>query len=306
MSATEQIRKYVVQHYGNLISIVEPRFDARNGIWLAELKSDYPRIIRDDRRPDERMIRFLSLRRLGTVMLSEDLQSFDCTPRETCIQNLSAFLDIWHERAERIIVRASSEHLARIDEARWVLAKVGMIVSNLLQNEMISDEDLAFYVPRDRHRMGRYLKLLEGLDLVSRTDGGYTYGPLFAELRTRITDPEEFEIVALSHVIRERYSTLRESFGISQLETFVHVDSCYYRPALEAESLIYRTRSSIVSHYGRFYGQKPPLRIAYILGKLVHAKALEYEDGYYFGNEHLFSQMLDMKSEMAELAPSRA
>jgi len=306
MSVVEETRRYAVQHYGNLISVGEPEFDARTKTWFAELKSDYPRIIRDDRSPNERILKFLSLRRLGIIKLGENLQPVEATSRATCIRNLSSFLDMWEERAERIIVRVSSDHFARINEAQWVLAKVGMIVSNLLQKEIISEEEIASHHPREEDKIRRYLRLLEGLDLVRQIDEGYTYGNLFAELQRQASDIQEFKIAVLSHVIRERYSTLNEAFGISQLETFVHVDSCYYRPTLEAERLLYLTNDSIIDHYTKLYGRKSPLRLTYILGQLVSVKALEHEDKYYFGNEKLFSQMLNLKSEMTELAPPRA
>lgn len=306
MSVVEEIRRYTVRHYGNLISVSEPEFDARTKTWLAELKSDYPRIIHDDRSPNERILKFLSLGRLGIIKLGENLQPIEATSREKCIQNISAFLDMWKERVERIIVRVSSDHFAQINEAQWVLAKIGMIISNLLQREMISEEEIASHHPKEEGKIRRYLNLLENLDFVRHINGGYTYGNLFAELRRQISNVQKFKIAVLSHVIRERYSTLKETFGISQLETFVHVDSCYYRPTLEAERLLYMTNDSIIGRYAKVYGRKSPLRVIHILGELVDVKALEHEDKYYFGNEELFSQMLDLKSQMAELAPPRA
>jgi len=307
MSVELEIRKYVSRNYGNLISVGGPTFDDRTKTWLAELRSDYPRIIHDDRSPNERTLKFLSLGRLGTIRFEEkNLNPIEVTPREICIQNLSSFLDMWQERAERIIVKASSDHFARINEAQWVLAKVGMIITNLLQREIILNEELASQSPNSESKIKRYLKLLEGLDIVRHVDEGYTYGNLFVELRSRTPSVREFKTAILSHLIRERYPTLRELFGISQLETFVHVDSCYYRPALEAEKLPYWTSDSIIDCYTRLYGRKSPLRLTYILGELVEVRALEHEDKYYFGNEELFSQMLDLKSEMPELSSTRA
>lgn len=306
MSVVEGVRKYAVRHYGNLISVAEPEFDARTKTWLAEVKSDYPRIIHDDRRPNERILKFLSLRRLGVIKFGDDLKFIEATPREICIQNLSSFLDMWQERAERIIVKASSDYFARLNETQTVLSKVAMIISNLRMKEIISENEIAFSSPKGERKIRQNLKLLEGLDLVREIEGGYTYGNLFAELLRQTSSFQEFKIAVLSHVIRERYSTLKETLGISQLETIVHVDSCYYRPALEAENLLYWTSDSIINHYTKFYGRLSPLRITHILGELVNVKALEREDKYYFGNEELFSQMLDLKSEMAELAPPRA
>jgi hypothetical protein len=214
---------------------------------------------------------------------------------------------MWQERAERIVVTASSDHFARLDEAQWILAKVGMIVSNLEHKGMILNEEITTRPPKERLKMERYLRLLEGLDLVRQAEEGYTYGNLFSELR-RVTDSYyEFKVAILSHVIRERYAALKELFGISQLETFVHVDSCYYRPALEAEDILYWTRDSIINCYTELYGRKSPLRLTYILGELVNAEALRYEDKYYFGDEKLFGRMLDIKGKMPEIiSPIRA
>ncbi len=307
MEATKEIRRYVLQNYGNLVSTGEPQFDAKTKMWTAELQSDYPRIIRDDRSPNEKMLKFLSLGRLGIIRLGADFKPVEATSRETCVQNLSSFLNIWEERAERIIVAASSDPLARLDEAQWILAKIGMIISNLEHRGRLFDEEIAAHSAKESLKMTRYLKLLEGLDLVRRVEGGYTYGNLFTMLRTATDSYYEFKIAVLSHVIRERYAVLKELFGISQLETFVHVDSCYYRPALEAEETLYWTQDSIINCYTELYGRKSPLRLTYILGELVNAKALRYEGKYYFADEDLFKQMLDMKKKMPEIiSPMRA
>jgi hypothetical protein len=307
MSVVEEVRRYTRQHYGNLISVGEPEFNARTKTWVVELKSDYPRIIPDDRMPSKKIMKFLSLRQLGKIKLGESLQPIEATSRDICLQNLSSFLEMWQERAERIIVRASSDHFAQINETQWVLAKVGMIISNLLQKNIISNREIEFYPPKEKLKLRRYLRLLEGLNLVKEEPNGYSYGNLFTELLDKAEgNIQDFKTAVLSHIIRKRYFALKESFGISQLETFVHVDSCYYKPALEAEELPYWTRDSIINHYMKIYGRKSPLRIAYILGELVDVKALEYEDKFYFGNQKLFSQMLRMKSEMGQIAPLRA
>lgn len=307
MSVAKEIRKYVFQNYGNLISTREPQFDNATKTWIAELQSDYPRIIRDDRSPNDRILRFLSLGRLGVVRLGNDLNLVEATSRDDCVKNLSYFLRNWQERAERIVVTASSDRLAHIDEARWILAKVGMIISNLLQKEIILENEVTRRPPREQNKLRKYLKLLEGLDIVNRTKEGYVSGNMFVELlhQTNGIIPN-FKIAVLSHVIRERYSVLKELFGISQLETFVHVDSCYYRPALEAEKLLYWTADSIIGSYRETYGRTSPLRLTYILGELVEAEALEREDDYYFGNERLFSQMLNLKAKYEELSFPRA
>jgi hypothetical protein len=248
------------------------------------------------------------LRRLGEIRLGEDFHPIETTTtRETCIKNLGSFLQMWQERAERIIVEVSSNQLAGTNQAQSILAKVGMLISRLQSKGLIQEEDIAAFPPTQEAKIRLYLRFLEGLDLARKTEEGYTYGNLFAALRNDSSgNVGAFKTAILSHIIKKRYTTLRETFGISQLEPFVHIDSCYYRPALEAEKLQYWTSDSILRHYSEIYGRKPSLRTGYILDELVAVDALKYEDKYYFGNDQLFTQMLDLKSQMPEVSPCRA
>jgi len=309
MSAVSAVRKYAIQHYGNLISVGEPEFDSSAKMWVAELRSDYPRIIHDDRSPDERILKFLSLRRLGTIKVGENFEPLEATSREDCVNNLSCFLNMWQERAERIIIKASSDNLANINEARWVLGKIGTIISRLKFKNVILDAEIDTLSGKEAAKLRRYLRLLESLDIVVHKDDGYFYGNMFTELCARVNNNfEKLSTAILSHIIKERYSALRETFGISQLEPFVHVDSCYYRPALEAERLIYWNFDSFADHCAMLYGNRSKVyfRLPYILEELVNVKALEYEDRFYFGNEELFGQMQNLRDEMAELASPKA
>jgi hypothetical protein len=308
MSPMSAVRKYAIQHYGNLISVDEPEFNPADKTWVAELRSDYPRIVHDDRSPNERILKFLSLRRLGTIKIGVNLEPIEATSRDDCVNTLSCYLDRWQERAERIIIKASADNLAKIYEAKWVLGKIGTIISRLYRKNVIADSEIDNLSIKEAEKIRRYLQLLETLDIVSHVDNHYSYGNMFTELSVGTHNFEQLSTVILSHIIRERYSALRETFGISQLETFVHVDSCYYRPALEAERLVYWTYDSFEDHCARVYGRKSKIlfKMPYILEELVNVDALRYEDKYYFGNIKLFEEMQKQKDEMAELASPRA
>lgn len=310
MSVKSVVRSYAKQHYGNLISVGEPEFDSQRKTWIAELRSDYPRIIHDDRCPDERTLKFLSLRRLGTINVGQNLEpnSIVATPRDTCVDNLSAYLNLWQERAERIITKASSDNLANTNEARTFLGKIGTIVARLQCKNIIRDSELDALSLKEAEKLRRYLRLLEGLDIVSHNEEGYSYGNMFTELSRGAKSSEKLSTIILSHIIKTRYSALKETFGISQLEPVVHINSLYYRPALEAEELIYWNMQSFEHHCTMLYGSKSKLcfRLPYVLGELVNVDALKREDNLYFGNITLFKEMQDKKSEMAELSLPRA
>lgn len=304
MSVLKEVRKYMLSTYGNLISTDEPIFDEVEKIWKVQLKSDYPRIIRDDIDPERRMLKFITLKGLGEIQLSEDLKVIDATSREQCVNRLGSFLQMWRKRAERIIVTVSSYQFAKVSGARWMLNPILVIVSNLLQNELIEDWKIdADYRPDN---IRQYLMMLEELKLVERREDGWSYGNLFTALREKSTDNREFELTILSHVIKERYSTIREIFDIRRFEPFVHLDACYYAPSLEAEELLFREEESIYFDYSKRHGRLPPLRVKHMLNELVEVKALQRRKRYYYGNEELFDEMLEMKSQLDEIASPRA
>jgi hypothetical protein len=302
------VRRYAIQHYGNLISVDDPEFDIANKTWVAELISDYPRILHDDKSPDDRILKFLSLRRLGTIRIGENLEPVEATSRDECVENLSNLLDLWQQRAERIIIKASADNLARIHEAKWIMGKIGTIISRLYRQDTIFDTQIEELRHKEEAKVKRYLHLLETLEIVRHEDDHYTYGNMFTSLASQSKNFEELSTAVLSHIIRERYSALRETFGISQLETFVHVNSSYYRPALEADRLVYWNLDSFEHHYEGSYGRKSRtiFKIPYILEELVNVEALKHEDKYYFGNDSLFKEMQKQKDEMVDVSPPRA
>jgi hypothetical protein len=184
-----------------------------------------------------------------------------------------------------------------------------MIISRLKWNKLIRDTDIEVLPIKEANKLRKYLQLLESLDIIEHKNDGYCYGNMFTELSVGTdNNSEKLNTAILSHIIKNRYSALRETFGISQLETVVHVDSCYYRKALEAEQLIYWKKDSFEHHIASLYGYKSKVyfRLPYVLEELVNIKAIKYEDNLYFGNEDLFKEMKNAYYEMGQISLPRA
>jgi hypothetical protein len=304
------VKQYVRHHYGNLISVGEPKFDPAEKQWVAELVSDYPRIIHDDRNPEERRLRFLTLRRLGTVRVGENLSqnSIDATTRDDLVQNLNNYLKLWQERANRVIIKASSLNFARTNSAQTFLGKIGVIVSRLERKNVILDGEIDNFHEAEASKIRRYLQLLEGLEIVEHRENGYSYGNMYTELSYEAQKAHvDLNTAILSCIIKNRYSALKETFGITHLEPVVHIDSLYYRPALEADDLIYWKYESFEQHCSMLYGHgsKISFRLPFILDELVNVQALKYEDKLYFGNSDLWKQMRE-NIDMSEFSLPRA
>jgi len=263
MNAIKEMRRSALRLYGNLVSFESPRYDPERKLWVAQLKSDYPRIIRDDL-TNERYLKFFTIEKLGTLQLTEDFKLKQATSRGDCVARIRTFLRIWHERAERIITYASSDRLARISEAKYVFSPVMQIISSFLQKDFMTHEEIR---AARGERLRQYLRLLEGLDLAVETEEGYSYGNLFTELRARIENVQELRAAVLSYVIRERYPTLRDVFKTHQFEPYVHINSCYYKPSLEAEKLLYRRPESIIISYRTVYKPFPVMKLRHFISR---------------------------------------
>jgi len=303
-NATERIREYAMCHYGNLFSTEDPVFDQKEKLWKAQLKSNYPRLIKNDQ-PEERFIRVLPLKNLGTICLNEDLQFVkDCSSRrEESISLIHSYLEMWREQVENIIVTASSEQLAKTHPARTFLHPANMILSNFRQKRdgIITNEDMEKL--RRRHmKIERWVSLLEDLNLIKRIESGYIYGEMFTKLESKVHSHSEFETLSMAYILEKSYPLLKEIFHIQQFEPLVHLDSCYYRPALEAEDVLYQTSDSLFRRFIADYNYRPNTELRHVLLDLQKSDALRCEKSYYYANDEIFREMLNLKSQAPLLA----
>jgi len=294
-------REYLLNHYGNLLSIDEPTFNEKEKLWRVKLKADYPRLIKNDN-PEERFVRTLQIKDLGTLCVNEKMivvKEFS-TSRSECVEILRERLKTWEERAENIIVKASALQLANTGIAQVFLNPIRTILSNFLEEEttVISFEELEGL----RESYLKWVRLLEDLQLVRREQDGYTYGNIFTEMRRKAKDDQEFLTHVLAYVVRERYPLLKEVFHLRQFETLVHLNSCYYRPALEAERILFLRAESLFSRYVAQYRIRSRLELRAALLELCNSDALKKRNEYYFGNEELFPEMLKMSQEYLTLS----
>jgi hypothetical protein len=303
-NATEKVKEYAMSYYGNLFSTEEPIFYKEEKLWKARLVSNYPRLIKNDQ-PEERFIRVLPLKGLGTICLNENLQFVrDCSSkREDSVLRVDSYLDLWREQVENIIVSASSRQLANTHPARTFLHPANMILSNFRQKKdgVITFDDLE----RLRRRHGtieRWVALLEDLELVKRIDAGYIYGDTFTKLESKVKSHSEFETLSMAYILEKSYPLLKGIFHIQQFEPLVHLDSCYYRPALEAEEILCQTEGSLFKRFVADYNYWPTPELRHVLLDLQKSDALRCRDSYYYANEKIFEDMLKLKNETPALA----
>ncbi|NLD65157.1 MAG: hypothetical protein GX648_01130 [Crenarchaeota archaeon] len=301
---TQKSKDYIISKYGNLVSPEEPVFDEKKRLWKVKLSSEYPRLIKNDQ-PEERFIRTLLIKDLGTIWLNEKQSILEerSSSRTAAIETLRIRLKTWADRAENIIVKSSAYQLANTGIANVFLNPIRTILSVFLEEEdyLIRFEELE----NSRSNYLKWISLLEDLNLVRKKTEGFVYGNMFTEL-LRASDDQQFMKNVLAYVIRERYPVLKEAFGVKQFETLVHMDSCYYVPALQAGIIICQKPESLFRRYFMQYNRyKPELELKASLRDLCSSKALIKKDNCYYGNEDLFNNMLAQSEELFKISSPR-
>jgi hypothetical protein len=292
------------------LSTEDPVFDEKEKVWKAELRSNYPRLIKNDQ-PEERFIRVLPLKGLGTICLNEELEFVkDCSSkREDSISRIHSYLNMWKEQVENIVVTASSKQLANTHPARTFLHPANMILASFRQKRdaIITPEELEKL--RRRHaKIDRWVSLLEDLKLIKKIDAGYIYGEKFVQLEENenAKTHSAFEIMSMAYILEKSYALLKEIFHIQQFEPLVHLDSCYYRPALEAEQVLYQTSRSLFKRFVADYYYRPDTELRHLLLELQKSEALNRKESYYCANGEVFNEMLELKNQAPSMGLPRA
>jgi hypothetical protein len=111
----------------------------------------------------------------------------------------------------------------------------------------------------------------------------------------------------MAYILEKSYPLLKEIFHIQQFEPLVHLDSCYYRPALEApEIVLYQTSDSLFKRFITEYRFRPDIELRHTLYELHKSEALLLEGQYYYKNDALFKEMLTLKSQVPEMISPQA
>jgi hypothetical protein len=246
-------------------------------------------------------VRFLSFKKIGHLKFDPLFNRLEATENKECADTLSAYLARWRDRTEKIVVKASAKNLARVGRVREALNPIYLIVHSLLTKKEISEQEIR-EVSRPE-RIKQYLSLLEQNEIVQRTKVGYTYGNAFTSIFADVEEqkPKDFDETVkesvIAYIIKNNYAVIREVFRVSRLEPYVHMDNCYYQPALIAGKLLYQKEETLIRRYNSTYSTVSPLQLRPILNELAQVDALTTEGGYFLGTTKLFAEMQGMQTE---------
>lgn len=321
MSAQRTIKSYVLHKYGLNVSAESPEFDENTRKWVAGIRSNYPVYIQDDRAPDNVSLHFIEIKNIGKITFNEELSVInnESTPREKCLETIQSLLKSYNDRTERIVIQASADCLVNMPEFRHFFTPIDQIITALLEKDEVVLEDLLKHRQRkNAFKMLQYVKLLENMDIINcKIDNIKTapqYWLLHKAYETSKTpneenqkkiefDEEAFRRAIIAEFIKTRYTALTEVFNIHRVDPSIRVDSCIYRPSIEAEEVICLSSKSIQNSYNLTYGKINEYNLANYLRRLKNVDVIERNGNYWCGKSKLLDKMIELKKEMPILAP---
>jgi len=309
METRQIIENYVFRHYGNLTSV--GRIKSESGKWIAELRTDYPRWIKDEKNAEEPILRYIPMDAIGQIIFDSDMNVIQATTRSECGQKIWSRLDLWKMQAERIMVEASADQLAMTRGADQFLSPVVIILDNL--RNPVDGKPL---ITRAQVQAGdpnwlKYLALLAELEIVRYLpeEKGWTRGGTFLQLEEKASKKEmDFGRVVFAHLLKNRYPTIRDNFRINIFEKSIHVDSSYYWFALDAEEPVAISRRSLFDRYRFSYNDEEAdnLSLNSTLQELSRIHAIKIENDNCVAEDEILKHMITLKLATGQGRPTRA
>lgn len=303
--------KYRMQNYGNLV-MSSPPIKEKNK-WIFNLKSAYPKIIIDDSDPPIRDLYFVNLNNIGKLVYNSKGQLIESTSRDILVDRIDSYLNIWENRVEKIIIKASSNNLAFSPTIQYLFNPLRRIISTILFMGNISDIELKHFPRADR--ASEWAKMLESLELIERVEYGYKYGNMWTMLLDRANKIKENETdefhqlmkykllsftkdiilshLILSHTLEENYTFIKDVMNMKGINRVLNVNNLYYKPCIEADKLLSYRPKTILYNYNKFYSKVQFPLISSAIWELVSIGLFEFKNGMLTGNQQRFEKMME-------------
>ena len=309
----ELVKDHVRRTYGNLIQYDDPMYDDGNEEWSVNLKSNYPKIIVDGSDPPVRELFFVKLSSLGKIKV-HDKEILYYTPRKNVVNNIKDNMNIWRDRVERVIIKASASNLVYTPTVQHYLNPLRRILSTILLTGNITSTELDRFPKSERAY--DWLQLLLNENIVAKTSDGYQYGSMWTMLKDRVGRPDDEFVkmygltsldrmsrddqillihLIMSYILEENSGYIRKVMNLKSMNRLLNVNNVYYRPCLNSEKLLRFKPRTILYEYSKAYGNLAFPLISSTLTELISVGLMHYRDGLIEGSERHLETMIKLE-----------
>jgi len=254
-------------------------------------------VFHTDSSTNEKMINYLILKDIARGTASKRKKISIKLPKFREVnKKVNLRLKILNTESERIVLNASSDNIAKLNEVDHYLKPIAYIASNIYHNDFFSTKE------RLSPKMNKYLNLLEDLKLIRKVDGGYKEESKFLYIKKKCNDFEEFKIAIYSFVLNNSYETLRNFFNFTFIDPYIKIENSYYTDSIESNKLLKRLEGEMRISYLKRYHYIQSYKFYPYLYDLIDVKCFEKENKRIVGIEGIYDKVSQMREEKIDFA----
>ena len=284
----KKAKRHAIDHYGNLVYPMEPRYDPTFERYTVNLGVHMPRLIINDA-TNARIINTLTLEKLCQITYNKNGNLQTQPTKQECLQALNDALNIWNQRINRIVTRAASNQLAQVPAVHHFLNPAVVIANWLYHHNTLTEDNLENLTRTEKY--WDYIDLLKSLQVIAYGDEKFGLGKIGQGIREKSKTKDEFIRNTLSLILSERYSYIEEVMHIRVLSALIHTNTAYYKFCIEANQNIEKRPESIHREYEKIYGRRSYVEFFNSLMELSRGNVIHYLEPYVTANEQILENI---------------
>jgi len=285
-------KRHAIDHYGNLVYPMEPRYDPTSERYTVNLNVHIPRLIINDA-TQARTINTLTLEKVCKITYNKNGNIQAQPTKQECLQALNEALNIWNQRINRIVTRAASNQLAQVPAVHHFLNPAIVIANWLYHHNTLTEENLQDLTRTEKY--WDYIDLLKSLQVIAYGDDKFGLGKIGQGLREKSKNKDEFITNTISLILSERYSYLEEIMHIRVLSALLHTNTAYYKFCIEANQNIEKRPQSIHREYEKTYGKRSYVEFFNSLMELSRGNVIHYQEPYVTANTEILQKIIEIE-----------
>jgi hypothetical protein len=238
--------------------------------FVFDVEVSFPRVIWNEDGQEARKTRFISVGKVGEIVVDRNKGRVLSRPRVFDVQRaIREKLDFVSESVEKALVRVAADKFATLPFPMHLHTPVLDVLSWLLIRDTIQLGDLDFVPLDSKQKLTATLEPLSRVGLIEVQGEVVTAGPVLIGIETQYSNAPEQLSRALSHFFREGYQfidTVRQVLG-----THLTVSSVVYEKAEETGEVVPLSLDQIENEFRRFY---PPDKRTKLPRYLVQLEAI--------------------------------
>ena len=252
----KKAKRHAIDHYGNLVYPMEPRYDPTFKRYTVNLGVHMPRLIINDA-TNARIINTLTLEKLCQITYNKNGNLQTQPTKHECLQ---------------------------------ALLNPAVVIANWLYHHNTLTEDNLEDLTRTE-KYWDYIDLLKSLQVIAYGDDKFGLGKIGQGIREKSKTKDEFIRNTLSLILSERYSYIEEVMQIRVLSALIHTNTAYYKFCIEANQNIEKRPESIHREYEKIYGRRSYVEFFNSLMELSRGNVIHYLEPYVTANEQILENI---------------